>query len=103
VALGDGGLHYLFADAAYLRPTLLPDGTNPTLPINKLKGTIAYERVLIAINDQPLSFRLTAGGTARDDLAGGARNVEISTTAGLRFSFWAPPRIFEPLPELEDP
>jgi hypothetical protein len=103
VALGDGGLHYLFADVAYLHPTLIPNSANPALPLNKLKGTVAYERVLIAINDQPLSLRLTAGGTVRDDLAGGARNVEISSTAGLRFSFWAPPRIFEPLPELEDP
>ncbi len=103
VALGDGGLHYLFADFAYLRPTLLPDGTNPTLPINKLKGVVAYERVLVAINDQPLSLRLSVSGLARDDLAGGARNVELGGTAGLRFSFWAPPRVFEPLPELEDP
>jgi hypothetical protein len=82
---------------------MLPDGTNPTLPINKLKGVVAYERVLVAINDQPLSLRLSLSGLARDDLAGGARNVELGGTAGLRFSFWAPPRIFEPLPELEDP
>lgn len=103
VSLGEGGLHYLFADLAYLRPTLVAAGDQPVKPVNKIKAQFAYEGVLIAINDQPLSVRLTASGTTRDDLAGGARNVEVGATAGLRFSFWAPPRIVEPLPELEDP
>lgn len=103
VSLGEGGLHYLFADLTYLRPTVLADASNPARPINKVKAQLAYEGVFVAINDQPLSLRLAATGTARDDLAGGARNVEVGATAGLRFSFWAPPRIVEPMPELEDP
>jgi hypothetical protein len=102
-ALGDGGLYYLFADVAYLRPTLIAVGNQPVQPINKVKGNLAFEGVLIAINDQPLSLRVSAHAAYRDDLAGGTRNVEIGAMAGLRFSFWAPPRIVEPLPELEDP
>jgi len=30
-------------------------------------------------------------------------SVELRFMAGLRISFWAPPRVFEPLPEIEDP
>jgi hypothetical protein len=103
VSLGEGGLHYLFADVAYVRPTLVADGDVPQRTVNRVKGQLAYEGMVLAINDQPLSLRVAATGAARDDLAGGARNVEVGATAGLRFSFWAPPRLLEPLPEIEDP
>jgi hypothetical protein len=103
LSLGEGGLHYLFADLAYLRPTLIADGDLPVRSLNRFKGQLAYEGVLVAINDQPVSLRLQATGAVRDDLAGGSRNVEVGGNAGLRFSFWAPPRVTEPLPELEDP
>jgi hypothetical protein len=104
VSLGEGGLHYLFADLAYTRPTLFAEGQLPARALNRFKGMLAYEGVLIAINDQPVSLRLAATGVVRDDLvAGNARNVEIGGNAGLRFSFWAPPRVTEPMPELEDP
>ncbi len=103
VSLGEGGLHYLFADVAYLRPTLIADGDLPFRTLNRFKGQLAYEGVLVAINDQPISLRLQATGAVRDDLAGGSRNVEVGGNAGLRFSFWAPPRVTEPMPELEDP
>jgi hypothetical protein len=59
--------------------------------------------VLIAVNDQPLSVRLAATGGSRDDPATGARSFELGFSAGLRFSFWAPPRVFQPMQELEDP
>ena len=103
VSLGEGGLHYLFADLAYRRPTLVADGDQPVRALNQFKGQLAYEGVLVAINDQPVSLRLAATGAVRDDLAGGNRNVEMGGSAGLRFSFWAPPRVTEPMPALEDP
>jgi hypothetical protein len=103
VSLGEGGLHYLFADVTYVRPTLVVDGDLPQRAVNRLEAKLAYEGVLIALNDQPVSLRVAATGAARDDLAGGARNVEVGATAGLRFSFWAPPRALTPLPDLEDP
>ncbi len=102
VSLGEGGLHNLFVDLTYLRPTLV-EGDLAGRPSNRLKASVAYEGILVALNDQPLSFRLAAIGAARDDPATEARSVELGVNAGLRFSFWAPPRIFEPMPELEDP
>jgi hypothetical protein len=104
--LGEGGLQYVFADLAYLRPYLLPQGALLVQPINRVKAQLAYERVLIALNNQPLSLRVAASGAVRDDLPGGmlnVRNVEIAANVGARISFWAPPRIVEPLPDLEDP
>lgn len=102
-AFGDRGKNYLFMDVSYQRPNLIAAGDLPAKTINRFKAQLAYEYVLIAINDQPLSLRLAANGVARDDLLTSARNVEIGGSAGLRFSFWAPPRLNQPMPELEDP
>ena len=101
-SLGQGGLHSIQMDLLYRRPTLLA-GPNLGDSINKINASFAYEGVLIAINDQPLSVRLAATGSSRDDPAAGVRSFELGFSAGLRFSFWAPPRVFEPMQELEDP
>jgi hypothetical protein len=101
-SLGDGGLHYLFLDVTYLRPTFV-DGPLTGKTINRVKATMAYEGIFLAINDQPLSFRFAATGSSRQDVRTGALGIEGSATLGLRLSFWAPPRTFEPLPEFEDP
>ena len=100
-SLGEGGLHSIFADVTYLRPTMF-QGQYVGRAINRVNATLAYEGILLAINDQPLSFRVAATGGAHDDPGLGVRNVELRLNAGLRFSFWAPPRVFEPLPDLEE-
>jgi hypothetical protein len=102
LALGQGGLHYLFVDLDVARP-LVTGGDLTGRPFMRLAGSFAYEGVLVAINDQPISVRLAATGNAREDPATQSRMVELGATAGLRFSFWAPPRAFEPLPDIEDP
>jgi hypothetical protein len=101
-SLGQGGLHYIFVNGSYLRPHIF-DGKNVIKPVNKVNATMAYEGIFIAINDQPLSFRVAAMGSARDDPDTKLLSVELRFMAGLRISFWAPPRVFEPLPEIEDP
>ena len=101
-SLGEGGLHSLQMDVVYRRPTLL-GGERDGESRNWVNATVAYEGVLIAVNDQPFSVRLAATGSSRDDPAATARSFELGFSAGLRFSFWAPPRVFQPLQELEDP
>ncbi|MEO7096029.1 MAG: hypothetical protein ABI175_22400 [Polyangiales bacterium] len=101
-SLGNGGLHYLFADVEYARPRHL-DGPRAGSWFNRFGTTLAYEGVLLAINDQPISLRVGASGVARDDLIDGNSTLELKLTTGLRFSLWAPPRTFEPMPQLEDP
>lgn len=102
LSLGEGGLHYLFSDFAYRRPTLL-GGELAGESVNRLSASVAYEGIFLAINDQPISARLAASGNTRNDFGNDVRNVELRFTAGLRISFWAPPRVFEPMPEIEDP
>lgn len=101
-SLGEGGLHSLQMDVVYRRPTLL-GGEHAGESTNRVNATFAYEGVLLAVNDQPFSVRLAATGSTRDDAAAGARSFELGFSAGLRFSFWAPPRVFEPMQEIEDP
>jgi hypothetical protein len=102
VALGDSGLHYMFVDLGYHRPHYL-DGVKAGQAANNFTLKAAYEGIFVAINDQPLSFRLSAEGASREDPFTDTRNIEVRAMAGLRLSFWAPPRVFEPLPEFEDP
>ena len=55
------------------------------------KGSLWYEWVLIAVNDQPVSLYLEGAANYRDDLPDVPSDVEFRGMAGLRFSFWAPP------------
>jgi hypothetical protein len=102
VSLGKGGLHYLFTDLQVRRSTVV-SGEYVGSTINRLSGSLAYEGVLIAINDQPISLRLATEGRTQNDFARDVRAVELRFLAGLRMSFGAPPRVFEPMPEFEDP
>jgi len=57
----------------------------------------AYEAILVAINDQPVSFRLAASAYLRDDtrqvVAGlpASRVLAWTGTAGIRMAFFSPP------------
>lgn len=102
VSLGDSGLHNIFVDVGYFHPIYL-DGPKAGATANHGTLKMGYEGIFAAINDQPLSFRFSAEGATRDDPFTATRNVEVRAMMGLRFSFWAPPRVFEPLPEFEDP
>jgi len=102
VSLGDSGLHNVNVDLGYARPTYL-DGPKAGSGANNITLKASYEGIFAAINDQPLSFRVSAEGASREDPFADVRNLEVRATAGVRLSFWAPPRVFEPLPEFEDP
>lgn len=102
VSLGKGGLHYLFTDLQFRRSTVV-SGEYTGATVNRLSGSLAYEGVLIAINDQPLSVRLATEGRTQNDFSRDLRAVELRFLAGLRMSFGAPPRVFEPMPDFEDP
>lgn len=102
LSLGEGGLHMMFTELTYRRPTVVEGEVGSA--VNRLDALLAYEGVLMAINDQPLSVRLTAGGNTRNDpVDEEIRSVELRFTAGFRVSFWAPPRVFEPMAEIEEP
>ncbi|MFO0660459.1 MAG: hypothetical protein U0165_11600 [Polyangiaceae bacterium] len=100
-SLGSGGLHYLTFDATFSRPTCVNSEAKKAT-VNRFGGQIAYEAILLAVNDQPISLRIAGGGERRRDPLTGIDSIETTASVGLRFSFWAPPRVFEPLPTFED-
>jgi hypothetical protein len=104
VSLGDSGLHNINVDFGYQHPVYLEGPKNGT-GANNFTLKASYEGVFAAINNQPLSFRASVEGASREDPFSptNQRSVEVRGMVGLRFSFWAPPRVFEPLPEFEDP
>ncbi|HET7501251.1 MAG TPA: hypothetical protein VFK02_09625, partial [Kofleriaceae bacterium] len=57
----------------------------------RMRARVQYEAIVLAINDQPLSVKLAAGGEKRDDLPGVPDQWAFVIDAGLRFSLWAPP------------
>jgi hypothetical protein len=58
----------------------------------RMRARLQYEAIVLAINDQPLTFKLAAGGEKRDDIFGVPDRWAFVMDAGLRFSLWAPPR-----------
>jgi hypothetical protein len=58
----------------------------------RLRAKLQYEAIVLAINDQPLTLKLAAGGEKRDDIFGVPDQWAFVMDAGLRFSLWAPPR-----------
>lgn len=58
----------------------------------RFRTRLQYEAIILAINDQPLTLKLAAGGEKRDDVPGIPYQWAFVMDAGLRFSLWAPPR-----------
>ncbi len=58
----------------------------------RMRARLQYEAIVLAINDQPLTFKLAAGGEKRNDIFGVPDRWAFVMDAGLRFSLWAPPR-----------
>jgi hypothetical protein len=52
----------------------------------------AYELILVAVNDQPVTLRIGGEAAYRDDIPGVAAGWDLRASAGLRLSLWAPPR-----------
>lgn len=91
----DGFHHVTFgteAERVYLDDAVEGRPLHP----ERLRLRAGYEAILLALNDQPVSFVLDGRGTWRSDLAGVPAVWEWSAQAGLRFSLWAPARRLPP-------
>ncbi|MEJ7597112.1 MAG: hypothetical protein WKG01_04310 [Kofleriaceae bacterium] len=90
--LDDEGFHNLRLEIIHELPRyFIPLGQTGKLA-QRLKARIQYEAIVLAINDQPLTLKLAAGGEKRDDIPGMPHQWAFVMDAGLRFSLWAPPR-----------
>ena len=58
----------------------------------RMKARLQYEAIVLAVNDQPLTLKLAAGGEKRDDVPGIPSQWAFVMDAGLRFNLWAPPK-----------
>ena len=87
----DAGLHRLSVASGYEAPLVFRDGTRsaPTFS-HRFLSSAAYEMILIAINDQPISLRLGVDGGYRNDVVAAHAGWEVRGVAGLRINFWAP-------------
>jgi hypothetical protein len=89
LTLDGRGFHHLGAASEYERPRFV-DGAEGWA--ERTRARLFYEVIVLAVNDQPLSLRLSAGAERRDDFPALDDRWALTAQAGLRFSLWAPPR-----------
>ncbi|MCP3098960.1 hypothetical protein LZ198_08730 [Myxococcus sp. K15C18031901] len=99
LTLDRDGFHHLRFAAKAEKLLLARDVPGRDESPERLRLQAGYELILLAINDQPLSLVVDGRGTWRNDLPGLPDRWEWSASAGLRFSFWAPPRRAAPTAE----
>lgn len=90
--LDPSGLNNLKLELVHEMPRYFEPLSEAGLLRQRLRARMQYERVVLAINDQPLTLKLAAGGEKRNDLLGVPDQWAFVMDAGLRFSLWAPPR-----------
>jgi hypothetical protein len=90
--LDDEGFHNLRLELAHEMPRYFIPLERTGKLAQRMHARLLYEAIILAINDQPLTLKLAAGGEKRDDIPGIPDQWAFVMDAGLRFSLWAPPR-----------
>jgi hypothetical protein len=90
--LDDDGFHNLRFEIAHEIPRYFLPLERTGKYAQRMHARLLYEAIILAINDQPLTLKLAAGGEKRDDIPGIPDQWAFVMDAGLRFSLWAPPR-----------
>ena len=91
------GFHQLQA-VGFAQMRVYTSGMVPGTSKLVVGGALAYEWILLAVNDQPVSLRLETSVSQRNDLPQRAPSFDAQAVAGLRLSLWAPERNEERLP-----
>lgn len=92
LTLDRDGFHRVLAEALLESPRYYDRADGQEEMARRVKAELAYELIVLAVNDQPLSLRLASGTSWRDDIPGLDPAWAFHATAGLRFSLWAPAR-----------
>ena len=90
--LDDAGFHNLRFEIDHEIPRYFTPVGLGSRYSQRFRAKLQYEAVVLAINDQPLTLKLAAGGEKRDDIPGVPDQWAFVMDAGLRFNLWAPPR-----------
>jgi hypothetical protein len=93
-----GGFHTITGDVRGAVPVFLT-GLDTGTRRYRAGGSLGYEVIFLAINDQPLSLRLEGAADYRTDLPERAPRWESTATTAMRFSFWVPGRTGEVVAE----
>jgi hypothetical protein len=91
MVLDDKGFHNLHGELTWEVPRYFSALTQDRLA-RRNTAKIQYEGILLAINDQPISFTAGIGGEQRNDLPVLSDAWAFVADAGLRVSLWAPPK-----------
>lgn len=92
VVADPAGFHNFRIELVHEMPRYLVPIRNDQKLAQRMRARVQYEAIVLAINDQPLTLKLAAGGEKRDDIMGVPDRWAFVMDAGLRFSLWAPPR-----------
>lgn len=86
------GFHQLGFEFAYQHPIYTTEDPRVGDQAQRIKASVEYEMIILAINDQPLSLHLQVAAEKRTDSPLIDSRWAAKANAGLRFSLWAPAR-----------
>jgi hypothetical protein len=89
--LDEKGFHNLHGQLTWEVPRYFA-ATAETRLARRNRAKIEYEAIVLAVNDQPISFTAGIGGERRNDLPVVSDTWAFVADAGLRVSLWAPPK-----------
>jgi hypothetical protein len=86
-----GGFHRLTGDVGIETPIFMEPKIDRKLR-RRFSGSLGYEVIFMAVNDQPITMRVAGNAGYRDDLAMiAAHGWDVGGAVGLRVNLWAPP------------
>ncbi len=88
---GDGFHHITFVGQVE-RPQYLGEAADVRKSARRAQMRLAYEVIMVAVNDQPVTLRVASEAEYRDDVPGVDAGWDLRATAGVRLSLWAPAR-----------
>ena len=91
MVLDDKGFHNIHAELRWEVPRYFSANSRDRMA-RRNSAKIEYEGILLAVNDQPISFTAGVGGEQRNDLPVISDAWAFVADAGLRVSLWAPPK-----------
>ena len=92
LTLGQAGYNHLTFLGQLERPMYFNRDAGVPSSARRALVRLGFERILIAVNDQPVTLHVGGEAEYRDDLPSVAPGWDLRAVAGLRLNLWAPPR-----------
>jgi hypothetical protein len=92
LTLGDSGFDRIVLLGQLERPVYFSRPAGHPAAAKRVLTRVGYERIAIAVNDQPITLRVAAEAEYRDDIPDRDAGWDLRAVLGLRFNLWAPPR-----------